>query len=70
LRQLAKGTVAEGRKYNSNLDLGICGEPCSVQFCHHGVISVSCFPYRLPLARLAAAQAAISGDKFETQRTA
>ncbi|HUB79045.1 MAG TPA: pyruvate, phosphate dikinase [Bryobacteraceae bacterium] len=73
--QLVKMTVAEGRKNNSKLDIGICGEhggePNSVQFCYRvGLNYVSCSPYRVPIARLAAAQAAISGDKSETQRTA
>jgi pyruvate,orthophosphate dikinase len=57
------------------LEIGICGEhggePSSVQFCYRvGMNYVSCSPYRVPIARLAAAQAAISGDKSETQRTA
>jgi len=43
----------------------------SVQFCYRvGMNYVSCSPYRVPIARLAAAQAAISGDKSETMRTA
>jgi pyruvate,orthophosphate dikinase len=47
------------------------GEPSSVQFCYRvGMNYVSCSPYRVPIARLAAAQAAISGDKSESQRTA
>jgi pyruvate,orthophosphate dikinase len=42
-----------------------------VQFCYRvGMNYVSCSPYRVPIARLAAAQAAISGDKSEMQRTA
>ena len=54
---------------------GICGEhggePSSVQFCYRvGMNYVSCSPYRVPIARLAAAQAAISGDKSEAMRTA
>ncbi|HYM08858.1 MAG TPA: putative PEP-binding protein [Terriglobales bacterium] len=47
------------------------GEPSSVQFCYRvGMNYVSCSPYRVPIARLAAAQAAISGDKAELMRTA
>src|SRR5579885_718820 len=47
------------------------GEPNSVQFCYRvGMNYVSCSPYRVPIARLAAAQAAISGDKSEAMRTA
>ena len=58
-----------------DLEIGICGEHGgehnSVQFCYRvGMNYVSCSPYRVPIARLAAAQAAISGDKSETMRTA
>jgi len=67
--------VADGRKKRSDLEVGICGEhggePSSVQFCYRvGMDYVSCSPYRVPIARLAAAQAAISGDKSEAMRTA
>ncbi len=53
-----------GRKVKPNLDVGICGEhggdPASVEFCHKiGLNYVSCSPYRIPIARLAAAQAVI-----------
>ena len=53
-----------GRETNPNIHLGICGEhggdPSSVEFCHNvGLDYVSCSPYRVPIARLAAAQAAI-----------
>ena len=73
--QLVKMAVERGRKSNPKLEIGICGEhggePSSVQFCYRvGMDYVSCSPYRVPIARLAAAQAAISGDKSETQRTA
>jgi pyruvate,orthophosphate dikinase len=73
--QLVKMAVENGRKANPKLEIGICGEhggePNSVQFCYRvGMNYVSCSPYRVPIARLAAAQAAISGDKSETQRTA
>ena len=56
--------VERGRKTRHNLKIGICGEhggdPASVMFCHEiGLTYVSCSPYRVPVARLAAAQAAI-----------
>ncbi len=59
-----KMAVEKGRKVKKNMKLGICGEhggdPSSVEFCHHlGLDYVSCSPYRLPIARLAAAQAAL-----------
>ena len=55
-----------GRKARPDIKLGICGEhggePSSVAFCHKvGLNYVSCSPYRVPVARLAAAQAAIRG---------
>jgi pyruvate,orthophosphate dikinase len=58
--------VERGRKTNPKLKIGICGEhggdPDSVFFCHQlGFDYVSCSPYRVPIARLAAAQAAITG---------
>jgi pyruvate,orthophosphate dikinase len=64
-----------GRKTRPDLEIGICGEhggdPSSVEFCYRvGMNYVSCSPYRIPIARLAAAQAAIAGDKSETMRTA
>ncbi len=73
--KLVKMAVELGRKSRPDLEIGICGEHCgepsSVQFCYRvGMNYVSCSPYRVPIARLAAAQAAISGDKSETQRTA
>jgi pyruvate,orthophosphate dikinase len=73
--QLIQMAVKAGRATNPKLEIGICGEhggePSSVQFCYRvGMNYVSCSPYRVPIARLAAAQAAISGDKSETQRTA
>ncbi|MBQ9114727.1 MAG: pyruvate, phosphate dikinase, partial [Clostridia bacterium] len=57
-----------GKKNNSHLHCGICGEhggdPTSVEFCHSiGLDYVSCSPYRVPIARLAAAQAAIKDNK-------
>ncbi len=73
--QLVKMAVDNGRKTRKDLEIGICGEhggePSSVQFCYRvGMDYVSCSPYRVPIARLAAAQAAISGDKSEAMRTA
>jgi pyruvate,orthophosphate dikinase len=64
-----------GRATRADLEIGICGEhggdPASVEFCYRvGMNYVSCSPYRVPIARLAAAQAAISGDKTEAMRTA
>ncbi|HMD71175.1 MAG TPA: pyruvate, phosphate dikinase [Bryobacteraceae bacterium] len=72
--RLVKLAVEEGRKSNPKLEVGICGEhggePSSVQFCYRvGMDYVSCSPYRVPIARLAAAQAAIAGDSSEMQRT-
>jgi pyruvate,orthophosphate dikinase len=60
--------IERGRKAKKNLKIGICGEhggdPASVKLCHRlGLDYVSCSPYRLPVARLAAAQAAIEGRK-------
>ena len=62
--KLVKMAAAAGRETNPELGLGICGEhggdPTSVEFCHEvGLDYVSCSPYRVPIARLAAAQAAI-----------
>ncbi|SPE33471.1 Pyruvate, phosphate dikinase [Candidatus Sulfopaludibacter sp. SbA3] len=73
--RLVKIAVTEGRATNPELEIGICGEhggePSSVQFCYRvGMNYVSCSPYRVPIARLAAAQAAIAGDGSESQRTA
>jgi len=63
--QLIKMGTERGRTARPNLKIGICGEhggePSSVRFCHQlGLDYVSCSPYRLPIARLAAAQAALS----------
>jgi pyruvate,orthophosphate dikinase len=62
--ELMKMAVTKGRDVNPNIKLGICGEhggdPDSVKFCHRlGLNYVSCSPYRVPIARLAAAQAAL-----------
>jgi len=66
--ELMKIAVERGRKVNPNLKLGICGEhggePESVEFCYNiGLNYVSCSPFRVPIARLAAAQAAIKKEK-------
>jgi len=65
--ELIKMAVAKGRSVRPDLKLGICGEhggePKSVAFCHSiGLDYVSCSPYRVPIARLAAAQAAIAKE--------
>jgi pyruvate,orthophosphate dikinase len=62
---LMKLAIIEGRKTRPGIKLGICGEhggePSSVMFCHElGLNYVSCSPYRVPIARLAAAQAALA----------
>ncbi|NCN95800.1 MAG: pyruvate, phosphate dikinase, partial [Bdellovibrionales bacterium] len=61
---LVKHAVSEGKKTNPQMHMGICGEhggePRSIEFCHKaGLDYVSCSPFRVPIARLAAAQAAI-----------
>ncbi len=66
--KLVKMAAISGRESNPNIHLGICGEhggdPSSVEFCHNvGLDYVSCSPYRVPIARLAAAQAAIKSEK-------
>jgi pyruvate,orthophosphate dikinase len=63
--ELVQIAVERGRKARADLKLGICGEhggdPESIQFCHGaGLDYVSCSPYRVPVARLAAAQAALA----------
>ena len=73
--KLVEMCVKLGRQTHPGLDIGVCGEhggePNSVQFFYRvGLNYVSCSPYRVPIARLAAAQAAISGDKSEAMRTA
>ncbi|HEX9489563.1 MAG TPA: putative PEP-binding protein, partial [Stellaceae bacterium] len=69
--ELMKIGVERGRKTRKDLKLGICGEhggdPASVRFCQEiGLDYVSCSPYRVPIARLAAAQAALSLQPAET----
>ena len=67
--KLVKMAVELGRQTRPDIKLGICGEhggdPSTVEFCHRvGLTYVSCSPFRVPIARLAAAQAAIkSGDR-------
>jgi pyruvate,orthophosphate dikinase len=74
--QLIEMAVQKGRQTRAGLEVGICGEhggePSSVEFCYRvGMDYVSCSPYRVPIARLAAAQAALTGgDKSEASRTA
>ena len=63
--RLIRYGVSEGRRVRPSLKVGICGEhggePRSVAFCHHlGLDYVSCSPYRVPIARLAAAHAALN----------
>jgi pyruvate,orthophosphate dikinase len=66
--ELMKLAVTEGRKTRPNLEVGICGEhggdPNSVEFCYLiGQNYVSCSPFRVPIARLAAAHAALMHGK-------
>ena len=63
--QLVQMAAEKGRKTRPDIKLGICGEhggdPSSIEFCHKvGLNYVSCSPFRVPIARLAAAQAAIN----------
>ncbi|HXP84264.1 MAG TPA: pyruvate, phosphate dikinase [Bryobacteraceae bacterium] len=73
--KLIEMAIKLGRSARPDIEIGICGEhggdPSSVEYCYKvGMNYVSCSPYRVPIARLAGAQAAISGDKSETMRTA
>lgn len=66
--QLIEIAVEKGKKTRPNIELGICGEhggdPSSIEFCHNvGLTYVSCSPFRVPIARLSAAQAAIKSKK-------
>ena len=66
--KLIKMAVELGKKTRPDIKLGICGEhggdPSSIEFCHNaGLAYVSCSPFRVPIARLAAAQAALSSVK-------
>jgi len=65
--------VREGRRTRPDIELGICGEhggdPASIEFCHKvGLSYVSCSPYRVPTARLAAAQAALRERRARAER--
>lgn len=69
--QLMEMAVAKGRKTRPDIKLGICGEhggdPDSVKFCHRiGLTYVSCSPFRVPVARLAAAQAMVEEEQEAT----
>jgi pyruvate,orthophosphate dikinase len=66
--QLIETSVKRGRETRPELKVGICGEhggdPSSVDFFHRkGLDYVSCSPFRVPIARLAAAQAALNNDE-------
>jgi pyruvate,orthophosphate dikinase len=66
--ELVQIAAERGRKTRANLKLGICGEhggdPDSIRFCHEsGLDYVSCSPFRVPVARLAAAQAALKKSR-------
>jgi len=65
--------VELGRSRKSDLEVGICGEhggdPESIKFCHElGLNYVSCSPFRIPVARIAAAHAALRAGEAEKQR--
>jgi pyruvate, orthophosphate dikinase len=71
--QLMKIAIEKGRSTRPDIKLGICGEhggdPDSVKFCHKlGLTYVSCSPYRVPVARLAAAQAAVTEAQASAKR--
>jgi pyruvate,orthophosphate dikinase len=66
--ELVKWAVRKGRESRPDLEVGICGEhggePSSIEFCHiAGLNYVSCSPFRVPVARLAAARAALKHRK-------
>jgi pyruvate,orthophosphate dikinase len=70
--ELMRIGIEKGRRTRPGLKVGICGEhggdPASVAFCHRaGLDYVSCSPYRVPIARLAAAQAALAGQESAPQ---
>jgi pyruvate,orthophosphate dikinase len=69
--QLITMAVDKGRSVRKNLKIGICGEhggdPASIDFCYrNGLDYVSCSPFRVPIARLAAAQAVIKKKRFDS----
>jgi pyruvate,orthophosphate dikinase len=73
--QLMEIGIEKGRSTRANLKVGICGEhggdPKSVMFCHRiGMNYVSCSPFRVPIARLAAAQAALKWPRKEAKKAA
>jgi pyruvate,orthophosphate dikinase len=64
-----KIAIERGRKTRPDIKIGICGEhggdPASIHFCHAvGMNYVSCSPYRVPIARLAAAQAILGASEY------
>ena len=70
--ELMKIAISKAKPVRQNIKLGICGEhggdPDTVEFCHKiGLTYVSCSPFRVPIARLAAAQAAVKEKKKETE---
>ncbi len=70
---LMKHAVEYGRKTRPDIKLGICGEhggePASVEFCHNlGLNYVSCSPFRVPIARLAAARAALKDGSYKSKK--
>jgi len=72
--ELVRIAVEKGRKIRKGMKMGICGEhggdPHSIEFCHTvGLDYVSCSPYRVPVARLAAAQAAINHPPKKARKT-
>jgi len=73
--QLMKIAVEKGRSTRPDIKLGICGkhggDPASVKFCHKlGLTYVSCSPFRVPVARLAAAQAALEEEAAKAANSA
>lgn len=73
--ELMKIGVEKGRRTRKNLKVGVCGEhggdPASVEFCHRiGLNYVSCSPYRVPIARLAAARAGLADALKKSRRAA
>ena len=73
--QLVAMAAEKGKKVRPNIKLGICGEhggdPSSIEFCHKvGLTYVSCSPFRVPIARLAAAQAALTYAKEDQLKAA
>jgi pyruvate,orthophosphate dikinase len=73
--ELMRIAVERGRRTRPDIELGICGEhggdPASIRFCHRlGLNYVSCSPFRVPVARLAAAQAALEEARENARRVA